>query len=234
MSINSDFHSAEKDGSRRYAADLFPDIGDSEAINFFAFSCVQNHGFWYSRDDRYDGPITGHVGGREYRGSALLFAALKREFDRDHGIFEPYRLAHMSGVAIRCLLADDFGPIPLADIEARIGLTHRYGACFRSAPVYRCTPRKLLAITNQSTHPLAAFYQLFSYVPGFREDPLRKKIGLFALEMTSRPERFLRPAPGEDVPDEVVARRDDRDRPGSDDLFEIAAGAVRVIFDSQF
>jgi len=193
-----DFHSFEKNGMRTYAADLFPARGDRETENFFAFSCIQNHGFWYSSGGRYDSPITGHIAGREYRGSALLFAALKREFDRDRGIFEPHRLAHMSGVAIRHVLADDLGPIPLPDIDERIALTHRYGECFRYA-THLNSPKKLIAIANKSPRPIAMFYQLLSLVPGFCEDPLQKKIGLFAMEMISRPEHFLKPAAGEDV-----------------------------------
>ncbi|MDP3735473.1 MAG: queuosine salvage family protein [bacterium] len=194
-----DFHSSEKNGVRTYAADLFPGLGDSEAVNFFAFSCVQNHGFWYASDGRYESPITGHIRGKEYRGSALLFAALKQEFDRDRGIFEPYRLAHMSGVAIQHLLSDDLGPMPFPDIEARVALTHRYGAYFRAALSGLNSPKKMIEVANLAAQPLAALYRLFSWVPGFWEDPLQKKIGLFAMEMISRPERFLVPAEREDL-----------------------------------
>ncbi len=182
-----------------FCGDLFPSPGDPQAVNFFSFSCIQNHGFWYSRDGRYDRPITGHVGGREYRGSELLLAALKREYDRDCGVFQPYRLAHMSGCAIRYLLADDLGPIPLPDIYERVDLTHCYGGHFRSAPPHLNSPKKLLAIANRDAYPIAMFYRLFSHVPGFCEDPLQKKIGLFAMEMMSRPEKFLVPADGEDI-----------------------------------
>jgi hypothetical protein len=131
------------------------------------------------------------LNGQMLKGSDYLFACIKRAWDEDPEIFRPHRLTGIRPARLAQIFLSDNETNPLPMWDEHVHLSLSYGRWMKENGF---TPETLLEKANQSPRPLQTFLDSLSSIPGYREDPLRKKSMLLAIIMENRPEKFLRPS----------------------------------------
>lgn len=175
----------------------YPDPGHPRALDFFFAGTLQQFGFWSERDGHYEAPMVARLGGTERKGSDFLWGAYRRWLDEAPDELTPGGHAALPVETFDDRVADDSGrnPLPAGSLHPRLAVA--YG---RDMLALGWTPRRLLDTVADADRPLAALLSELDHVAGYKEDPLRKKSALLAAILTQRPERFLVPAPDEDIP----------------------------------
>jgi ribokinase len=191
----------------RFVGDFFPYVDDPGALDWFFAVTLQQFGFWEltppprpspaPQGRVYSHPMIATLDGRSLKGSDYLFAAYRRMIDRDGGFCTPDRQAALTADELAAVLRADDGSNPMPAFDLHVQLAQAYG---RDMQALGWTPRAIVDRANASTHPRWTFLSLLDHVGGYKEDPLRKKAMLLALILEQRPEKFLRPTPGEDEP----------------------------------
>jgi len=180
-----------------FTGDLFPDVGDPAALDFFFSATLQQFGFWKRSDGHYGGPTYATVAGARHKGSDYLWASYLRWMRADPAGLIPERQAAVTADEFATLLAGDDGATPLTALPLHAMLANDYGATM-SALGWR--PHDLLDAANRTDHPLATLLNLLDHLGGYREDPLRKKSALLAIILRQRPEGWLLDMSGDDSP----------------------------------
>lgn len=191
----------------RFIGDFFPYVDDPGALDWFFAVTLQQFGFWElrplplpspaSQGREYSHPMIATLDGRSLKGSDYLFAAYRRMIDRDGGFSTPDRQARLTEEELAAVLRADDGSNPMPAFELHVQLAQAYG---RDLSALNWTPHSIIERANATAHPRRTFLSMLDHVGGYKEDPLRKKAMLLALILEQRPEKFLRPAPGEDEP----------------------------------
>ncbi|MDO8521574.1 MAG: hypothetical protein Q7S52_05660 [bacterium] len=186
-----------KDGGEIVASDMYPPLHAPQAIEFFFFACLHNYGFWHGKE-KYEGPLYGTLDGKRVKGSDLLWKLLLRAVKRDAHALAPKSLANMWLSDYCRMFSDDNGPIPLFISDERYALTLAYGKWFETQSMaWVRTPAELIAYINAYPNPLRNLRAILTDekdgVPGYREDPLVKKVLLLMMALVNRPERFVVP-----------------------------------------
>jgi hypothetical protein len=202
----------------RFVGDFFPYVDDAGALDWFFAVTLQQFGFWEQRKTdqqgtatqgnsdklhdavspwRYAHPLIAMIDGRTLKGSDYLFAAYRRMIDRDGGFFTPNRQATLTTGEFAAVLRADDGSNPMPAFRLHLQLAQSYG---RDLLALGLTPRDMVERANRMENPRTVFLSMLDHIGGYKEDPLRKKSMLLALILEQRPERFLRPAPGEEAP----------------------------------
>lgn len=159
------------------------------ALEAFFFATAHQYGFWHERDGRYDRPMIARIEGRDLKGSDYLFRCVTRALETRADFFKPVHLAGLSEADWHRVFADDVGRNPLPMWETNRAILRGYIAWFRERDT---TPAEVVARANGATSPLAAFLEGAGTIPGYAEDPLRKKLQLLAVILENRPEHWLR------------------------------------------
>lgn len=179
------------------ANNMYPELNHPNAVEFFFFVCLHQHGFWYGNDRGYEGYLEGMINGKRRKGSDLLWEVCKRALDRDKNVFSPIKLFAISPEKLmQEIFCDDNGPIPFPDIEKRFILTKKYADVFISHDI---SPKSLLNreegvrwLATDTGNNLHDFIANLRRVSGFDKDPLHKKSLLLAMALANRPEEFLK------------------------------------------
>ncbi len=172
------------------SADMYPEVGDPHAIDFFFLSSAFNYGFWYGDRNGYREPLFGEIAAKRLKGSDLLYRSLMRAFRADRSVLSPKFLADVTPAQFARMFSDDHGPIPFPDLETRFGIARAYGQWFLDNHV---TPAQMVVRANESSRPLQWFIASTAEVPGYDQDhPFDKKNMLLAMALANRPEHFLK------------------------------------------
>lgn len=184
------FYSFSTPDGEVVAKELYPTLNHPAAIDFFFFTSLHNYGFWHGDGSGYTEPLFGKLGGKERKGSDMLWRISMRQLDRDPGWFHPSNLAQISeNEMLHSFFVDDSGTIPFADLKERAAVTREYGQWFVERSM---TPSGLVDLANEHDTTLASFLVRIGEVRGFDADPLEKRQMLLAMELHNRPEVFLR------------------------------------------
>lgn len=172
------------DGGSKFPAVNAPFVADT-----FFFSCLNQFGFWSMENGKWKESMVATLDGQRLKGSDYLFACVKRTWNENPEIFRPCRLAGMCPDRLsQIFLCDNrTNPLPMWNEHAQLSLSYA-----RWMEANNTTPESILEQANQSPRPLQAFLDILSNVPGYKEDPMRKKSMLLGIIMENRPERFLR------------------------------------------
>lgn len=173
---------------------LHPPAGAPGVVDLFFASTAHQYGFWHLREDRYAEPMRARIDGIESKGSDYLARCFLRAWRADPNAFAVERLAGWSGDEVERLFRDDEGRNPLPMPESHVQIFRDAALWFTENGV---RPADLIAEVHATSAPLQAFLDRVSGIPGYDEDPLRKKSMLLAMILMNRPERFLR-APDQD------------------------------------
>lgn len=183
---------------KTYDAKSYPDENHPYAVDFFFFACLHQHGFWHASADGYRAPMYATIDGEKLKGSDALWRSLKKALDRERRDFGLHMLAGASEhLLFERLFVHDDGPLPLPDPVTRLEMTRAYGRWFVERGT---TPAEMVGAANLQKRPLEAFLSSMGQVPGFDSDPIQKKTRLLAMALMNRPEAFLKPADGEQLP----------------------------------
>lgn len=170
----------------------FPAIGHTSALDYFFGVMLHQYGFWLDSDGRYAEPVWADIGGERLKGSDIVFRGATRALEADPTIFSPARLAAWTRADLLRVFGDDHGRMPLPVPETHLELARGYGrACLQRG----WTSRGIVAEANAAASPVGALLEHLAVLPGYAEDPLRKKAMLLAYALANRPERWLRAPP---------------------------------------
>ncbi len=168
---------------------IFPPRNRPGVVECFFFCTAQQFGFWRLDGERYAGPMLGRLDGEEYKGSDYMFHCATRAWTRQPDFFCPDQLVQMNDAQWARVFCDDQGHNPLPMWPERLALIYGYTRWFQDRQV---TPTGILKASQRSAAPLATFLGQLADMPGYGEDPLRKKLMLLAMILENRPEHFLR------------------------------------------
>lgn len=180
-----------------FTGELFPAVGGSDAVEWFTAATLQQFGFWYEVDGRYERPMIATIDGTQRKGSDYLWAHYLRWHRADPPVLSTARQTNLSGVDWQRSAAADDGVDPYPDTATRVELANAYG---RSLTAIGMTPAELVATAAATAHPMRSLLRLLDHVGGYREDPYRKKSALLGVILRQRPEAFLPAADHDDAP----------------------------------
>lgn len=183
------FYSFKKGDTEIIASDMYPSLNNPKTTDFFSFACLHQFGFWHGNKDGYEKPLIGIKTGKESKGSDLLWKSLKSALDKDESVFDPNNLANMSEEKLAHeVFIDDNGTIPFKDFYRRLEITRAYGKWLEEN---KTNPKQIVEVSNNTDAPLKSFLDTMQQIPGFSQDPLKKKSLLLAMTLANRPEKFL-------------------------------------------
>lgn len=167
---------------------LFPVRDGPGVIEYFFFVTAHQFGFWHLEGGRYGGPMIAPVDGVPRKGSDFIVACATRTWNRDPLFFTRAGLDRVGEEGWAGIFRDDAGTQPLTMWPAHRDIISRYAAWMRRS---RRPPAKIVEDANAASESLAAFLAEVGRVPGYAEDPMRKKLELLAVILENRPEHFL-------------------------------------------
>lgn len=167
---------------------LFPARGGAGVIEYFFFVTAHQFGFWHLDGGRYGGPMIAPVDGVPRKGSDFIVACATRAWNRDPLFFTRAGLGRVGEEGWAGIFRDDAGGNPLPMGPEHRDIIERYAGWLRSASR---PPVELVAAANAAPESLKAFLDEAGKIPGYAEDPLRKKLRLLAIILENRPEHFL-------------------------------------------
>ena len=176
-----------------FTGDLFPAVGDADAVAWFTAATLQQFGFWYEHDGRWQRSMIADIDGTPRKGSDYLWAAYLRWHRSDPLAMKPTTQASMRTATWANVAADDDGHDPFPESALWVQTAAAFG---RTLEALALTAGELVDAAARSERPMRALLTLLDHVGGYREDPLRKKAALLGVILRQRPERFL-PAPAE-------------------------------------
>ena len=176
--------------------DTYPPLHAPGVVDFFFFAMIHNYGFWHDDGEKYTTPLHGKWGGKDAKGSDLLWKMLRKALLVDDMAFTPEKLEYISDEQFARIFSDDNGRVEFFNTEERRGLTRAYGRWFRTMRMAGQTPSELVNYANEYINPASALRQILIHpengVPGYHEDPLGKKTELLIMALVNRTERILR------------------------------------------
>lgn len=168
---------------------IYPARNAPGVLATFFFACAHQFGFWTLAGTRWDKPMIARLDGRALKGSDFLFRACTRAAQRDPHVFAPAGLAAKTDAQLDALFRDDSGQNPLPLWPEHLALIRGYARWFADRNL---DPAGVLARAAAAPKPLGALLDVLAEIPGYAEDPLRKKAMLLAIVLENRPERFLK------------------------------------------
>lgn len=168
---------------------LFPPARAAGALESFFLNAAHQYGFWYMEDGRYTQPMIAAVDGVNRKGSDYLFYCFQRALNNQADFFSIAQMKEMTDADWDAVFHDDHGRNPLPMWPEHLELINQYVDWFEQN---ESTPQALIDAANASEQVLATFLELVGQVPGYREDPMQKKLMLLAVMLENRPEGFLR------------------------------------------
>lgn len=176
---------------------MYPELNHPLAIEYFFVATVLNYGFWHGHEHGYRAPMLAVLDGQPLKGSDALWRVLKRALDKNPEQFLPEHLANLTEhQAWEQLLVTDNGPMPFPDPEQRLTLLRGYG---QDCGQLSFSPSDFVHGLPLHPKPLNAFMRQVVNLTGFNQDALAKKARLLAMILSQRPEKFLKPAAGEQL-----------------------------------
>jgi ribokinase len=178
----------------------FPPAGHTAAMDFFFVSTLQQFSFWEEKDGRYNRPMIAPLDGAMLKGSSYLYHSYLRPMEKEPEFFSPSHQADLLPQELLEVYRSDDGTDPMPAFDLHLQKAREYGRDMRALGL---TSRDMVERANASETPLKNFLMRLDHISGYKEDPLRKKSTLLALNLNQRPESFLRIAPDE-TPKPVV------------------------------
>ncbi len=167
---------------------LFPRRAGVGVVDYFFFNAAHQFGFWYLQAGRYGGPMISALDGKKYKGSDYIFRCMTRQWLREPEYFSPAHMTDASDEDWNSVFSDDTGRNPLPMWPEHLEIIHSYAKWFNETGT---TPEEIVAGSNGAPQSLRFFLDEAGRIPGYREDPMRKKLLLLAIMMENRPEHFL-------------------------------------------
>jgi hypothetical protein len=167
---------------------FFPPLGAPWAVSFFFAAALHFYGLWEEDGRRFTGAIRGFIDGRPFVGEDFLWKALWRTVQEEPRFPLASFQAALTKERLSHFFRNDAGHCPVPLLESHVELARSYG---ESLEKNNLSPHKILDTCRAAPQPVLELVHKLSDLPGYREDPLRRKAFFLALILSQRPERFL-------------------------------------------
>jgi hypothetical protein len=172
----------------QFVSPELPPVHHPKALDYFFAVTLQQFSFWSEQNNRYRQPLVAPLDGVKLKGAFYLFAAYKRQLEKEPDFCSPERQARLTRDELLDVFRADDGSDPMPALDLHLQQANQYG---RDMLALRTTPEAVLQKARASSHPLRTLLAQLDVIGGYKEDPLRKKSGLLALILSQRPEKFL-------------------------------------------
>ncbi|MSQ81787.1 MAG: carbohydrate kinase family protein [Myxococcales bacterium] len=179
-----------------FTGKYFPDVGDQRTVTWLFAAIKHQFGFWQPYNGVWHTSTLADWEGARLKGSDYCFAAFRRVLDRQPDILSPQGQMNLRWQDTVGIFRDDAGQSPLPVLATHHSLATAYG---RDMWQLGWSPDGLLAEAKKQARPVRWLLQKLDHLPGYREDPLRKKAMLLVIALGQRPERFLDLGDDEDL-----------------------------------
>lgn len=166
----------------------FPAVGDPRTVAWFFAAIKHQFGFWMPYNGLWAASTYACWNGQQLKGSDYCFAAWKRVLDSHPEYLSPLGHVSMRYSDFEAVFRDDLGRAPLPVLATHYNLAIGYG---RDMHQLGWTPELLMDEARAQDHPARWLLQQLDHLPGYREDPLRKKSMLLLVALSQRPEKFF-------------------------------------------
>ena len=181
-----------------FTGPALPPVDHPKGLDYFFAATLQQFGFWYETDGKYQAPLIAYIDGVEAKGSDYLGRAyLRILIADDEGFFAPQHQANLTREELLAVFKSDDGTNPLPAADLYLAQARSYG---QDMLRLKLSPADVCRIANESPSPLRSFFECLNHIGGYMEDPLRKKAALLAMILSQRPERFLHVGPEGRIP----------------------------------
>ena len=126
---------------------------------------------------------------KKLKGSDYVFRCATIAQEEQSNFFSPTNLANFNDWNDHYISDDSHNPLP--QWEEHLAIIQAYSQYWKAQ---RLTLQNIVDTANATTTPIKTFLELAGKIPGYREDPLQKKLHLLAVILTERPEQFLKKA----------------------------------------
>lgn len=167
---------------------IYPERNRDGALEYFFFACAHQFGFWTLDGDRWQAPMVARIDGQDLKGSDFLFRACTRAVQKTPDVFQPAALAQMDDAELDAIFHGDAGINPLPMWPEHLEMIRGYARWFTR---HDTSPADVLQTVAASPKSLHTLLETLANIPGYAEDPLRKKAMLLAITLENRPEHFL-------------------------------------------
>ncbi|MBI2099083.1 hypothetical protein HYT45_01550 [Candidatus Uhrbacteria bacterium] len=167
---------------------MYPPLGHPNAVDYFFFACLHQYGFWYDDSHGYNRPMVGVLGGKELKGSDLLWTLFRRAFESNPEFFTPQFLSRISPRELTEIFFKDDVGTQWPDFDQRFALTRGYGQGLHMGT----SPVEYVDWANNNQQPIKQFINVVSGLTGYNGDRFNKKATLLAMALANRPEQFLK------------------------------------------
>lgn len=171
-----------------FTGENFPPVGDPHAVAWFFAAIKHQFGFWTPYNGVWQGSTFATWQGQPLKGSDYCFAAWRQVLRQQPQMLTPLGHASLRYGEFEAIFRDDSGRTPLPVLATHYALATNYG---RDLWQLGWTPDELLSEARRQPRPVRWLLQKLDFLPGYREDPLRKKAMLLIVALAQRPERFL-------------------------------------------
>ena len=168
---------------------IYPQRDRPGVLETFFFACAHQFGFWTLAGTRWEKPMIAPIDGRPLKGSDFLFRACTRAWQQKPRAFLPATLQTQTDAQLDELFRGDNALNPLPMWPEHLALIRGYADWFVARNL---EPASLLRRAAAAPQPLQALLDALAEIPGYAEDPLRKKAMLLAIVLENRPEHFLK------------------------------------------
>jgi hypothetical protein len=163
--------------------EFHPPTGHPRRLEFYLVTLLHQFAFWEARDGTYAGAWYGRVPEGTVRGSDFVWRRLHRALCERPAVFDltPSACRRHS----ECDALQDLDGRHPPNWEAH----RRMSTALRAALCERPLSARLASVRTAGTG--AAFEAAFGDLPGYREDPLRKRLNLLFMYVTARADNPL-------------------------------------------
>ena len=180
-----------------FAGRFFPPVGDSRTLDWLFATCKHQFGFWTPYNGVWQSATYARWQGERLKGSDYCFAAMHRVLQHKPEQLTATGHARLRWQDVEQWFRDDDNKIPMPVLANHVQLAQQYG---RDLWQLGWEPAELVREASQQPRPVTWLLQRLDLLPGYREDPLRKKSMLLVVALLNRPEHFLQASDAELAP----------------------------------
>lgn len=171
-----------------FAGRFFPAVDDARAVDWLFATCKHQFGFWTPYNGVWQTSTFATWQGERLKGSDYCFAAMHRVLQHKPEQLTATGHARLRWQDVEAWFRDDDHKIPMPVLANHVQLAQQYG---RDLWQLGWEPAELVRQAREQPRPVTWLLQRLDLIPGYREDPLRKKSMLLVVALLNRPEHFL-------------------------------------------
>ena len=158
-----------------FTGSIFPEKNHHMTAEYFFVLVKHQFSFWYIENNRYKEPMISEIDGESYKGSDYIWAVGTRLLKENIDFFSPEYQRDITLEKLKHDWRNAHGDCPLPVQDEHLKLMNGYGEVMSKSGY---TGEKLIKEAMKNDSPMKFLTQVLSEIPGYKEDPLSKKLNM--------------------------------------------------------